>query len=604
MADKKALRFAALVRVSSETQEKQGESLQTQRKSNERDVHRLGGVIAGWYGGQEHATPGWEKREVDRLIADAAAGTFDAVIVAYADRWSRDNAKSKEGLDGFRKHGVRFFVGTMELDLFDPQHRFILGMHAEVGEFIALQQTKKSLETRIERAKAGRPACGKLPFGRTFDQKTSEWGIDVGRQAMVEDVARRYLAGESMKELAREYGVNHSHLHKTLMQLCGDEWVQQFVCEALNVRESVKTEIPRLLPEEVIRAVRRRAEGNKTYGRGQDRYKHRYLLGRMVFCARCGYAMSGQYVARNGRRYYRHTYDDRARATDAECCAKGTPRGWVSADDLEERVFHFLFDTFGNPIAVQRAIEAATPNADKVDEARDRLRRLSAELDKLKASRDRVVRFIAKGTIDDADAEAELAELKKRESLLVKESDRLKADIAHAPSPERVKATAERMSDLFRGWSSLWCKADTVNSRIEKMTWEERRALCQLVFGGRDRDGMPLGIYVERDGNGGWRFMIRGVLLDDEDGERWGLTPATGSMDDWEFNGDPLQSRRLKMLERVTGCALRTPTAARWPRRSPGCTAARAWRRSAPGPARRAGSTRRPSPRWPNSATT
>jgi DNA invertase Pin-like site-specific DNA recombinase len=93
-------RFASLVRVSTEKQEQQGESLRTQTKNNDRDVARLGGRIVECYGGQEHATPGWEKGEVDRLIADAARGKFDAVIVTYADRWSRDNAKSKEGLVG------------------------------------------------------------------------------------------------------------------------------------------------------------------------------------------------------------------------------------------------------------------------------------------------------------------------------------------------------------------------------------------------------------------------------------------------------------------------------------------------------------------------
>jgi site-specific DNA recombinase len=59
----KQLRFGALVRVSMEAQEKQGESLNVQRKNNERDVERLGGRIVEWYGGQEHATPGWEMKE-------------------------------------------------------------------------------------------------------------------------------------------------------------------------------------------------------------------------------------------------------------------------------------------------------------------------------------------------------------------------------------------------------------------------------------------------------------------------------------------------------------------------------------------------------------
>src|SRR5215831_16189620 len=103
MTDTKTnLRFGPLIRVSTEQQEKQGESLRTQRANIARDAELLGGSITEWYGGQEHATPGWEKKELDRLIRDAGKGKWDAVIVAYADRWSRDNAKSKEGLAVFR----------------------------------------------------------------------------------------------------------------------------------------------------------------------------------------------------------------------------------------------------------------------------------------------------------------------------------------------------------------------------------------------------------------------------------------------------------------------------------------------------------------------
>jgi DNA invertase Pin-like site-specific DNA recombinase len=104
----KKLRFAALRRVSTEQQEKVGESLRTQTTQLEKYVAELGGSIVGWYGGQEHATPGHEKKEVQRLLQDAQRKTFDAVIVTDADRWSRDNAASQAGLEVFRDQGIRW----------------------------------------------------------------------------------------------------------------------------------------------------------------------------------------------------------------------------------------------------------------------------------------------------------------------------------------------------------------------------------------------------------------------------------------------------------------------------------------------------------------
>jgi DNA invertase Pin-like site-specific DNA recombinase len=126
------LRFAALCRVSTEKQEKEGESLRTQKTEIEKAVKQLGTIVE-WYGGQEHATPGYEKKEIDRLLNDALKKKFDAVIVSDADRWSRDNAKSSAGLDIFKEHGIKFFVGTNDWNLYNPEHFLYLGMSSVTG---------------------------------------------------------------------------------------------------------------------------------------------------------------------------------------------------------------------------------------------------------------------------------------------------------------------------------------------------------------------------------------------------------------------------------------------------------------------------------------
>ena len=78
-----ALRFAALHRVSTEQQAQTGESLLTQKAEIGDAVSQLGGVIVEWYGGQEHATPGHEKKEIGRLLKDAAkkGRAWNAVIM-------------------------------------------------------------------------------------------------------------------------------------------------------------------------------------------------------------------------------------------------------------------------------------------------------------------------------------------------------------------------------------------------------------------------------------------------------------------------------------------------------------------------------------------
>jgi DNA invertase Pin-like site-specific DNA recombinase len=461
----KPLRFAALIRVSTEKQEKQGESLATQRDELPKNVQHLGGTITAWYGGQEHATPGYEKGEVDRMIADAGKEKFDAVIVLYADRWSRDNAKSKQGLAAFRKHGIRFFVGSTEMDLFDPQHQLFLGMNAEIGEFFAAQQAKKAIEARIHRAERGLPTCGKLPFGRIFirDGRDGRWEVDSAKQALVQDVARRYLEGEKMPDLARKYGMDHSNLHKILTKRCGDTWEQVFFSRNLNIRKKVLTPVPALLPPETIEAIHKRAVANRTWLHGQR--KNRYLLGRMVFCSHCGYSMSAQ-CNPDGTRYYRHHHCRRVH----DCNRKNM---FVNANALEEAVFFELFTCFGNPAAVQRAIDASIPNRQKIEEFQERQQRVIKELEKTRAARDRLLKLVIQGAVATQQAQKHLDELDAREGDLLAELGRLADSLSQLPDPAEVKVFAEKVSKRFHRSARLWAIKEDVNSDREGMTWED-----------------------------------------------------------------------------------------------------------------------------------
>jgi site-specific DNA recombinase len=500
----KLLRFAALIRVSTEQQEKQGESLATQRKQNLRDVERLGGTVAEWYGGQEHATPKWEKREVDRLIADAGKGKFDAVIVAYADRWSRDNVKSKEGLEAFRGDGIRFYIGATEMDLFDPTHCLLLGVSAEIGEFLARQSAKKSYENRIELAKRGLPAV-KLPSGRTFDREKGTYGLDPDYATAIADIARRYLAGEKLAGVCKAKGMNHSRVCHVLRHECGPVWVQSFNNPSLNIREEIPTAVPELLDEVTIRAVQDRLTAKRTRLHGDP--KHEYVLNGYIFCAGCGRNLTGQPGTPGGRgRHYRHGYDN-------DCPLR--PRPAPGADDIERAVLSDLFELFGNPEAIERAVKAAVPDCEK---ERKRQERLKADLKKVGLAQERVVNSIAEGVITQEQAAKKMNELNEREATLRAELATLATVLANVPTEAELRGYVERFPsgpnlygaprfDGSEGEAIVVINADcedTIGGN-EINTWlhlmgekggPDRRALVESYFGAPLPDGTPAGVYI------------------------------------------------------------------------------------------------------------
>lgn len=498
------LRFAALRRVSTERQKKVGESLLTQKKQIEKYVEQHGGKIIEWYGGQEHATPGYEKTEIKRLLEDAKRKKFNAIIVTHADRWSRDNETSKRGLKIFKQNKIRYFEGPTEHDLYNPASLFYLGMTAEVGQFQANSQNRKSIENRIERAKGGVPTGGKLPFGRTYDKKAKKWDIDKKKKAMIEEAARRYLSGEQMPRLAEEYEINHSTLHKILTKRSGDKWKLKFNSDDFDIHEEVELKIPRLLSEKTIKAIRKKVEANKTYAHGEIKYK--YLLARMIFCKHCGYAMSGQANSK-GILYYRHAHSKRVK----EC---NCPKSQIRADELEEMVMLHLFDCFGNPLVVQKAMEDAIPNLKKLEEHRNRLEHIKDELAKVERSQKKFFNLIKKDAIAEVEVEEELNDLKIKKQNLLSEFENLNGALEKSPTPEKIKEMSEKVSKkLNRSVEQGSVRRRASAKPYKKMTYEEKRALLELVFSGKMVDGRRMGVYIEWEAPKKWKFDIHGHLI-------------------------------------------------------------------------------------------
>lgn len=496
-------RFAALIRVSTERQEQKGESLRVQRQQIEDAVQAMGGKVIGWYGGQEHGTPGYEKQEITRLLSDASRQRFNAFICSHPDRWSRDNEQSSDGLKIFRDAQIRFFILGDEQDLFDDNNVLFLDISAAIGKYFARTQRKKSIDSRIHKAQRGCCTCGKKPWGRIWNKDTETWSIDVEKQLQIEGIAKRYLRGESLVELAHELGMKHANLYTLMRERLGDTWTQTFYPNKRSKTdkgspEVVTIKIPRLLPEETIVAIRAKLQANKTYSHGSQKYQ--YLLSRMVFCSHCGTSMSGQ-ANQWGTRYYRHMGTKALAVLGKPPC--GHPHSWVSADELEETVMVHLFNLFGNPRAVEEAIKAASGDVEKVTEYEQRLGRVISELDKIERGRQRILDLIVKEAIGQVQAEAKLQDLKDREERLREEQGRFTDFLNNRPSREQIDQAAKKaVASIGNG------------KPFSKMSYEDQRALVEAVFSGKTPEGKRLGVSIAWNDDGcDWTFSIDGHLF-------------------------------------------------------------------------------------------
>lgn len=496
------LRFAPLIRVSTEQQEKQGESLRTQKIQIEDTVDRLGGTVPEvcWdYCGQEHATPGQERKKLERLLSDASKNIYDAVIVCDPSRWSRDNIKSEQGLEVLLANDIKFFAGSTEYDLRDPQARMFLAMSAVMNQFQARSQAKKSLENRVNRAKRNIPSAGRLPYGRTFDRKTNTWGIDEAKKEKIEWIADLYIKGEkSIFQLAKLSGINEQFLWSVLKFKCGDTWTITFDDPRFNIHEIVTLNIPRLLPEETIKKIHDRLAANKTFSHGPLKYK--YLLSRMIFCEECGTAMTAESHPNRSYQIYRH---QSVRTIKRACPNR---KGWyVRREEIEEAVIARLFALFGDPSSVEEAIQKAIPDLSEIEELRSRKADYEKKLQKLSKGTDRLLEAIQEGIIPKAKAKEKMDDILAQENILKTEISKIEVRTENAPTKKQIQQHAALIKGMAK-W--VYSRED----HLETMSWEKKRNLCEKIFAGKDAQGRRLGVYIKKEGRTERSYIIRGIL--------------------------------------------------------------------------------------------
>lgn len=482
--NKQKLIFAPLIRVSTERQKKRGESLLTQRAQLELAIEKLGGKIFKWYSGQEHATPEQERKILGDLISDAKEKKFNAVIICDLSRWSRDNKRSKEDLETLKKNRIKFYVGSKEIDLYNPEQSFMIGIGVEVNEYFAREQAYKSIINRIERAKKGFPACGKRPYGRIFDKEKMTWDVDQLKKRKLEEIVKVYLEENiNFLELGRRFGMNGSNLDKLLTKRSGDTWEQRFRSKAHNIDETVSTKVPRLLEEEVIQKFKNKAHSRKSHNHGM--YKYEYLFNRIIFDAETGLSLTGTPNAK-GQRYYKPYQGSNAH------------RYMINADILEKAVTNEFFEVLGTTQSLQEAVFDGNPVGKIAEELKEKEIKIQNEL----RSIDKKIENATKAIIDFVGEEFEVFSQKMKPEIKLLEQKKkdfefqrqvIHNQISTLPTDSEIK--------MIKKWSGLLARQKesyfSSGLAFENLSFLEKKKVILHFFGGKDETRKKFGIYVK-----------------------------------------------------------------------------------------------------------
>jgi DNA invertase Pin-like site-specific DNA recombinase len=493
------LRFAILCRVSTELQEKDGLSLEAQENTLTNCVKLLGGMIAKKYIGQEHATSGYSRPILEKLLDDAnkVHPSFDAVIIYDWTRWARDSETSALALGILKKQNIKLYVQTQEYDLNNPEIEFTATVLTSAGRLQAALTKNKTMESKVLMARRGWPITNP-PYGRrtTNDNKKEEakWEVIPECQQLAERIYDLYVnQGHHLEKIGDILEMSKAQVRNIVIKYSGDEWKQQIKFGKFN--EVIITKIPPLLTEEQRQRIKQQSANNKKF----ESRKYEYSLSSYIKCGVCGLTYVGQTsTARktsHSKSYY--GYYVHSRHSRTEICFKH-----ISVEVIESAVFYALNQLLRSTHNINKAIKSAFANTDKKkEETNEKLAFLISQKDKLNKEKSRLINHVQKGTLTDEEIMNNMIDIRKK-------IDNIECEIKY--NEKVLKSLDVSIPDDIAQRIKKHINILTNEEGYDLSDWsyDNRKKLIKWFFGNNKNNG----ILIRRDLNKNIFFQIKGAI--------------------------------------------------------------------------------------------
>lgn len=260
-------------------------------------------VTAEYTDNDRSAYQGKPRADFDRMQRDVEAGEFDAIVTYHQDRLTRTPLEFEEFLGLCQSNGVQKLVTVTGLtDLTQDDSIMVARIFAAVAANESDAKSRRVRRANDQRAALGLPhVSGQRPYGYERDGMT----VNETEATVIRDVARRFLAGESLNAIAESLSRQGI---KTATGM--NEWKTQTLRGMLLSERNAglrlhRGEVAGPAAWPAIISTKQREQLVAKFAdpaRRTTRAPRRYLLSGMVRCGRCGGKMVS--APDSGRRRY------------------------------------------------------------------------------------------------------------------------------------------------------------------------------------------------------------------------------------------------------------------------------------------------------------
>lgn len=271
-------RVALYMRVSSDLQAKEGDSIPAQKQALTDYAKSHGYIIAGEYLDDGISGTKYSQRdELQRLLTDVQAGKIDLILITKLDRWFRSVKHYTATQDILDRCGVGWLaIWETIYDTTTPQGRLIVTQMMAIAQFEAENTGQRIRQVQAYKLSQKEVISGTCPAGYKIQQK--HLVPDENAEGVLQ-AFKLYAACGSINETMREYGGRYG-------MPTSKPAFRKMLKSPLYKGEhytGVKDFCPAIVPAELWDDVQRKLSINI-----KSNQKQVYLFSGLIRCAECG----------------------------------------------------------------------------------------------------------------------------------------------------------------------------------------------------------------------------------------------------------------------------------------------------------------------------
>ena len=299
---KKAEEVALYVRVSTEEQALNGDSLRTQREELTKYAMSNGFHVYGIYEDDGFSATNLKRPALQRLLKDVEQNKINRILITKLDRLSRGVRNYYKILDTLDEHDVFWQTVFEKYDSSTANGRLHINIMLSVAENESAQTSERIRSVFKTKTESKELISGKIPIG--LKKSNKKLIIDKDKSQIVLDAFQFYKETTSAYQTFQKLDLKYPELQLNYMRTYRILTNKLYIGIKETRYGNIENFCPNIIDKELFENTQKLLKKNarKKSASNADGYIFQGLLK----CAECGYTLGGKFYSKNveSSRYY------------------------------------------------------------------------------------------------------------------------------------------------------------------------------------------------------------------------------------------------------------------------------------------------------------